>query len=425
MISFDKIDWLDWLKDAILPIITFLLGVIYSRIRKWFDIARQQTRFEYAKSFKSPYDAAWIVDSAVPSFDLDRNSIIDTGKVLLLSIPDEARNLLLRKPEKGEETEFYHGPDQLLGFEDWDEIEQLTGIPDLLERVDKYRRSVASDALEGKNGFHFNSKKIGIRNIDLRRRGDEETSYLSISSYITDYFTHRVMQGVIREWTQEDCSVLPSLRDNEEEIFKRYYMFCTSLGLNAFVLTQYRKELVLVERSKKTADGTSSGGKIHVTMNEGFSSIDFDHGRVGRGFLTVDNCFRRGMAEELGISPTTRLLTPIHIYDIFFVPDLFQFGLFGWAIYEGDWFDLKFERAQDRPLEVRDVRKYDFDHETIHELIEKDAMIPYAAVGVEQLSRIFGVITPELSSVGAQYYFTLSKYLYRGLFRRRKTGSDA
>lgn len=254
---------------------------------------------------------------------------MDIGKQLLISIPDHAKDLLQRKPEKHEETEFYMGPDVLLGFESLSEIENLTGINNLEVRVDRHRKVAADHALAGENDFHFNSKKIGVRNIDLRRVGDEEVSYLSLTSFQTDYFSHGVMQGVIREWLKEDRSVLPALRDNEKLIFKKYCMFCTSLGMNAFVLNEWRDSLTLVRRSKKTADGETAAGKFHVTMNEGFSSIDFDHGRIGRGFITVDNCFRRGMAEELGISPSSRLLSPVHVFDVFFVPDLFQFGLFG------------------------------------------------------------------------------------------------
>lgn len=420
MAFFESFNLSELAKEALLPVATFTLGTASGQIRKWFSIARQRTRFAYAKEFKTPYDAAWIVDSAVPEFEVDQGSIVDIGQSLQISIPEHAKDLLKRQPEKHEETEFYVGPDLLLGFESWLEIETLTGIGNLEERVARHRKIAADDALSGRNGFHFNSKKIGVRNIDLRRVGDEEVSYLSLTSFQTDYFSHRVMQGVIREWLKEDKSILPALRDNEKLIFQKYYMFCTSLGMNAFVLNEWRDSLTLIRRSKKTADGETAAGKIHVTMNEGFSSIDFDHGRIGRGFITVDNCFRRGMAEELGIAPSSRLLSPIHIFDIFFVPGLFQFGLFGWAVYEGDWFDMKFARAQDRPLEVQEVLNYKFDRDTVKNLTAGNKMVPYAAVGIEQLSRIFGILTPEMNSVGADYYFTLVKYLYRGLWSKAR-----
>lgn len=420
MALFDSFNLSELAKESLLPVVTFILGTASGRIKKWFNIARQRTRFAYAKEFKKPYDAAWIVDSAVPEFEIDQGSIVDIGQQLLISIPAHAKDLLQRKPGKLEETEFYMGPDLLLGFESWSEIETLTGIYNLEERVARHRITTADQALSGANGFHFNSKKIRVRKIDLRRVGDEEVSYLSLTSFQTDYFSHRVMQGVIREWLKEDKSILPALRDNEYLIFKKYYMFCTSLGMNAFILNEWRDGLTLIRRSKKTADGESAAGKIHVTMNEGFSSIDFDHGRIGRGFITVDNCFRRGMAEELGIAPSSRLLSPIHVFDVFFVPELFQFGLFGWAVYEGDWFDMKFARAQDRPLEVKEVLNYKFDRKTVKSLTADQEMVPYAAVGLEQLSRIFGILTPEMNAVGASYYFTLLKYLYRGLRDRSR-----
>lgn len=420
MAFFESFNLSELAKEALIPVATFTLGTASVLIGKWFSIARQRTRFAYAKEFKTPYDAAWIVDSAVPEFEVDKKSIRYTGQRPQISIPEHARDLLQRQPKKHKETEFYMGPDLLLDFESWLHIEEKTGIRNLEERVARHRKIAADDALAGDNGFHFNSKKIGVSNIDHLRVGNEEVSYLSLKSFQTDYFSHRVMQGVIREWLKEDKSILPALRDNEKLIFKKYYMFCTSLGMNVFVLDKWQDSLTLIRRSKKTADGETAAGKIHVTMNEGFSSIDFDHGRMGRGFITVNKCFRRGMEEELGIDRSSRHLSPIHVFDIFFVPDLFQFGLFGWAVYEGDWFDMKFARAQDRPLEVREVLNYKFDRDTIKNLTAGNEMVPYAAVGIEQLSRIFGILTPEMNSVGANYYFTLVKYLYRGLWSKAR-----
>ena len=104
MAFFDSFNFSELAKEALLPIATFVLGAVSGRIRKWFSIARQRTRFAYAKEFKTPYDAAWIVDSAVPEFEVDQGSIVDTGQQLLISIPDTAHELLKRKPEKHEEN---------------------------------------------------------------------------------------------------------------------------------------------------------------------------------------------------------------------------------------------------------------------------------------------------------------------------------
>ena len=122
MALFESFNLSELVKEALLPVATFILGTASGRIKKWFSIARQRTRFAYAKEFKTPYDAAWIVDSAVPEFEVDQGSIVDIGQQLLLSIPEHAKDLLQRKPEKHEETEFYMGPDLLLGFESWSEI---------------------------------------------------------------------------------------------------------------------------------------------------------------------------------------------------------------------------------------------------------------------------------------------------------------
>lgn len=410
----------DTIKEFILPVMTFLLGLLWERIKKWFKTAKQRARFAYTKKIKPPSNAAWIIDSAVPEFLIDKSSITDTKNVFILSITDEAKALLSRKTEKHEEAEFYYGDDKLLGFQNWLEIEKLTGIKNLEERVNRHRKSVSMNALVTKKKFYFNSQKIGVRKIDLRRVNDEETSYLSIAAYHTDYFTHRVMQNVIREWTEEDRSVLPAIQKDISLLFEKYYLFCTSLGLNAFILTEWRDELILARRSKRVDDSNHDDVNIHVTMNEGFSSIDFDYHKMGQGNITIDNCFRRGMEEELGIAVNSRALSPIHIYDIFFVPDLFQIGLFGWAIYEGDWFDLKYERAQDRALEVEEVFKVKFDSKNIEKLLNSGEVIPYTTVGIEQLSRLFGVITPDWKFLGYEYYFLFTKYLFKGLFPKTR-----
>lgn len=106
MALFDSFNLSELAKESLLPVATFIVGAASGRLKKWFSLARQRTRFAYAKRFKMPYDAAWIVDSAVPEFEVDQGSIVDIGQQLLISIPAHAKDLLQRKPGKLEETEF-------------------------------------------------------------------------------------------------------------------------------------------------------------------------------------------------------------------------------------------------------------------------------------------------------------------------------
>lgn len=360
-----------------------------------------------------------LLDRAVPSFIVDQNSLIDTGaKETLLLAPSATLDFkAFNRTIDNKAQQFHTGQDIIFGSRGaLERLSEITGIASLPLLVEEARLIESELFFHRRGNRHFNSKKVGVRSVNFDRRGDDEQARLQLSVYRTDYFTHCVMQRVIKRLI-DDKVVNPDVVEGNVSILNdRWYPFMTSLGLNVFLLTDLNRKIVLARRSANVAGDQAS--RLHVSMNEGFSAIDFDKRRAGVGSITVENCFRRGMDEELGFAEYNKRLGDVSVYDLFLVRANFQVGLFGWASFQGVSEELLTQRGQDSTLEVQRFEFHDFNSESMNDLLSRDVFTSYARFGLWDLCQIRGLITQEFRVRGRSYYRTLSKVMWESILRR-------
>lgn len=409
-------------KEAFLPIVGFIAGAFWRKFREWFAYIKARARYLYSSKLYPEVEEILLLDTAIPNFILDAQSMVSIEETFILSVPQgvgfEQRNEQLTG--RRESQQFYIGSDQVFGASTLNKLEEITGLKGLVEKIEAARIAVAQTFLKKKDGLFFNSKKVGLRNFLYDRVGDDERSRLDLRIYHTDYFTHAVMQKVIKQIMAENPQFIKDVCEDSKLINERFYPFTTSIGLNVFLFSDLKRRILLSRRSSHAASGNSGANLVHVTMNEGFSQTDYDYQRKGDGHITVLNCFRRGMREELGIGEYESKLGDVYIYDLFLVKESFQIGLFAWANYQGSATEVMELRAQDKQLESTDLFDVSFSNQGMKELLTDNKMVPYSRVGLENLCRIHGLETTDFKMLGFDYYWCIGIAIYGSLFKRRR-----
>ncbi len=402
------------LKEIALPGLFYIMGLLTSRVRGWWKIIRTRARYGFYQRNKKDGDDVIILDSGVPHFIIDSRSIIDTGEEFRLKFPLEElkKNYKayvenLNHTEKAQE--FHSGEDIIFSGKDMKWLADISGINDLADRIEKARMTVANQFAEAKGGNYFNSRVIGLRKYIFEREGDIEQSKLNIKVYRTDYFTHKVMQDVIHDLLREKIVKIDEIEKKHALLYEKYFPFLAAMGLNVFIFTDNESRINLCRRSNNASSGkVDLSGKLHVTMNEGFTATDYDKRKQGYGSITIDNCYRRGMEEELGITENNTELGEINVYDFFFSKSLFQVGLFAWASYRGSEDDLRVSRAQDRALESAGMLQCDFNNKGMQKLLKEEEFTCYSRTGLENLCRL-----KNIKLVGEKFSIHYCYYLFK------------
>lgn len=253
-------------------------------------------------------------------------------KGLFISFPEkQLEELRKREAEAGysgiQRAQFR--PDESFnGTSDFSELAEITGIEDLVERINKNKAAVANDFISKSSGFHFNGEKYGIFDFRQTRFGEDEEPGVEINLFRTDYFTHRVFRSIYRDLKAEGHEI-SKVRYWDDD-FLKYRPFLTSFGINAVLICEGIKgrEIVLSKRSTKVSGENSL---YHVTMNEGLSQTDKD----AFGRVDLELCFKRGLLEELGIDDDLyHLALRTAFYDFFLDKRNLEIGLS--AVFEID-----------------------------------------------------------------------------------------
>ena len=410
----------DALWNVLLAFVGFFAGLLASKIVDWWKFINARTRYAHFHK-KFPKECIILIDSAIPKFEIDGQSIAPTEERFFLrpkrGIGFEEINVSMDKYFNS--APFVFGDDEIFGSNKLEKLVEITGIPDLPERISRSRDKVSAKFLAKQDGKIFNGKKFGLRNFAFDRVGDDERSRLDLRVYETDYFTHSVMQDVIQEYMNHNKSFIIEVEKDISTINRRYYPFLTSVGLNVFIFTDLKRNIIFSRRSSSIAFGNAAEGKLHVSMNEGLSFTDFEFQQRGEGQVTLVNCFRRGMREELGFSEYDSRIGDLNVYDIFVVKRSFQFGLFAWCTFQGHFPEIADFRAQDKQMESSELVEVAFRSSALHKMISEERFVPYTRVGLENLCRIHGISTYDVDARGFDYFVIWFSLAASSLIHRR------
>ena len=315
----------------------------------------------------------------------------------------------LTDEQKNWAEQHFSSHEECFGMSLRDFVRQIP-IPDLLNRIERSKKTVLRNFLDQSNGCYFNNRKYGVEKIRPFGRTEDvsETPELWMDLYTTDYYTHRVMKDVckslIRE--QEDAFLSQISYTN----IGPYKIFFTSLGINLLLLDRDRygnSSLLLTSRSKNATE-THGEVKFSVSVIEGVSISDYD---TYLKDVRMTSAVERGLKEELGVQFHMLQTETIRFYELFVNKTNLEMGISASVELKQGFSletDIRHLRGKDDAIEVAGkyvVPVYDFPHFLLN---NRNRFIPqaiYAAasyletIGIYVLSRYVGNFFTEESRI--------------------------
>lgn len=318
-------------------------------------------------------------------------SILGRRKCLYIDAPEEVKIKIRKK-----QIDFGYTEEQITKFNkdtsfDWSsnfkDIETSTGISNLCELIEKHRIIVGKNFLSSRNGALFNGIKYGIYALRFTRLGANEDPGIEMDLFETDYFTHRVFRSIYHELKD----MKHEMTHVESSNFIKYNPFLTSFGINCLLICNGKngREIVIGTRSARVHGGDP---RFHITMNEGLSQTDKDP--FGR--ISLEECFKRGLLEELGIdNKIYNLASKACLYDFFLERTNFEIGLS--AAFE---INLSFENSisklisRDKSLETDKFTTIPLKKNDISAFLNehKNAFIPHGLYVLKMVTLREGIV---------------------------------
>ncbi|WP_162947045.1 hypothetical protein [Ruegeria sp. EL01] len=262
----ENFDFLTKFFDSVLG---FLLGAVlgffsrtfFLRLPRFFRYVKRKSHIKWRESY-FPNDVDIITldlagttedEDVEGGFVYDHKSVRDSAQVFLLKFPEAAiaqeDHSTVSFSLENYNTDFH----EVFGKTSLRHLDEITGIRGLSERVTEASILEAKLLFSQKEGRHFNGRTFGLRSIKFNRSGNLERPKLDISLYRTDYFTqcvmHRVALGLLSEGMLSADKIASNRESGFDVINTTYFPFIVGLAINAFVLTDEGRELVLVRRS--------------------------------------------------------------------------------------------------------------------------------------------------------------------------------
>jgi len=310
-----------------------------------------------------------ILESGKPFFRPQDISISDSGKNLIIAIPEQYRARLL----DNDPTFVFRIQSSYNKSESFLDLAKLTGIAELPELIEKHVDLVAQDfiARQENNRLVFNGEMFGVKKIRRGRKTENEINHLQMEVYKTDFFTYQVFASIHRKLKSEGhpiskVSKLEELQNSAVD----YSPFLSSFGLNAFVLLNGGTSVVLGERSQYI---TLNERKYHFSMNEAFSQTDLDY----QNRPSLYQCLNRGLHEELNIDNDLTFGSSVRFLDLFFSVDKFEIGMTAIVSFENFTFEHLKERykyAPDASLETHSITLLDLNAEAVDNFLKANKM---------------------------------------------------
>jgi hypothetical protein len=177
----------------------------------------------------------------------------------------------------------------------------------------------------------FNGRKYGVASLQRTRTPEAERHRLIVHVYETDYVTSQFAKRLYRRLKPTDDVALELSHD-----WSSYSGLLASFGFDILLLAPSAEgpRLLLSRRSGNVANAETSGGRWHVSMNEGVSKSD----RYSPDFDASATVYR-GFAEELNLHRVD--LRRIDLHEPFLELDNFEIGISGVAYTAMDIEEIK------------------------------------------------------------------------------------
>lgn len=223
----------------------------------------------------------------------------------------------------------------------------------------------------------YNKKKIGVMGWRQPiRANDDERAYLTIHPYVTDYFTDRVMRGVLADMKRQRPALFEDIADYPMREGMNLAYFANSLGLNIVLVTDDKgdRNMHLTVLSRQIAN-FNQREKIHITANEAANIDDLDS---KHSTINFEHWLTRSLLEELGLlyAPPVDELDPFtpNFLEFSFEMSNFEPFLSCVVYFPGSHEDLMLamrSNARDARREISTLRSIPFDEASIMELLIK------------------------------------------------------
>lgn len=370
-------------------IVWFILGMLVPEVIKW--IAKKIKRVKYRISIKRTTvefnnKGVCSLEHGDPFYVNEELKLLKPESVFTMKMPEDIYSEILSFNDMfshlGENAEHYFNNKSIKDFtENLSKIIPKMNFNELEDMISEIRVKVANDFLERvkKSQPIFNGELYGISRIQPKREGKDEKATVIISSYRSDYYTHRVMAELYYELHKKSIINIPQ---NTQELNK-IYPFLTAIGMNVILIFADGSKIVLVKRSKELFNMTED--QWHVTMNEAISLTDLN---VDTGRVSLEQCIKRGLREEMGINTENYEGRKIYYGDIFYLEDLNEVGITAFVrIDELDWNTIckGYHIAKDSVLESVDIREIGFNDKEIGQFLKTEKITKACEYSLEML----------------------------------------
>ncbi|HDR8251252.1 MULTISPECIES: hypothetical protein [Bacillus] len=262
------------------------------------------------------------ISSANPYYGNNDININVGERCLYIGFPKKLLDQVLKHDEKFE----IHADCSFDGSKMFEDVIKQTGISDLNALIEKHKDIVAQQFVNQEEGCLFNRPKFGVYNMNTdQRKGYEEVPEVKMELFHTDYFTHRVVRSIYGELKERGDMILDLDQENMKEGLKKYNFFTTSLGINAFVISDSKDgESIIFSKRAQGAAYSENAYKYNSTVMEGISQTDYNSYEV-----SLKKALERGVYEELGISSSLwdKFEADYRFFDVFLEKNYFEIGI--------------------------------------------------------------------------------------------------
>ena len=232
----------------------------------------------------------------------------------------------------------------------------------LQNQLEEARNAVFESFFKKSNGNYFNGTLMGVRKISgfSRTTDTREEPILNIKLYKTDYFTHRIIEQLIK-----NISFNSNMLNETDFSWSR-----TSFGVSVILIIPKQNEIILTKRAINAAYANNKEW-IYVSVTETLSETDYNE---ETGCPDLRKCVLRGINEELGITERELKIDTLCFYDTFYETHFHQDNIVA-SIEISD--ELTFSNiysllAKDKYMEVADILTIPKDKKIITDFIKNN-----------------------------------------------------